>query len=258
MRLNQNYYKDLSKLKQLTEEETQQLFKDYQNGDQKAYETLITSNLRLVVYYAKQFYKEVEKYENIDYDDLISEGNVGLINAVKNYKLELDVKFSYYAGISIKRTISTYILTNIQNVRIPLNVYRSEYQINKVANDFLQKNHRPMTQNDLEAMNLFSKDQISDYFKQAQFVKIDDDIDVQDTLTQFDLISEQEQTKLTIESALNQLKESHREIIINVFGIGTTKISDTEMAKRLGVTKQNIGDLKRKALKSLKKILNNE
>lgn len=81
-----------SQLKVLKESEKMELLKKARNGDKKAREDLITGNLRLVLSVVQRF---SNRGENMD--DLFQVGVIGLIKAIDNFNLDLDVRFSTYA-----------------------------------------------------------------------------------------------------------------------------------------------------------------
>lgn len=100
--MNQIYRNDLKKYPPLNNLELLELFHKYKDeNDNSAYEKLINHNLRLVVHYANQYSFLVKDILTID--DLIAEGNIGLIEAIKNFDSSKNVKFSYYASFWIKK-----------------------------------------------------------------------------------------------------------------------------------------------------------
>ena len=109
------YLKEISKLKLLSQEETEQLVIRYQkNGDKKAATELILANLRLVVKVVMDF----QKYWMTNFLDLVQEGNVGLTRAVDKYDPSRGVKFSSYAAYWIRAHILKYIMDNWRLVKI--------------------------------------------------------------------------------------------------------------------------------------------
>ena len=114
--LLRTYINDSMRHPLLTQEETREAFRRYhEQGDKKARELLIVSNLRLVVKIAFRYYYGQNQFSAID---LVQEGNLGLMHAVNKYELERGVKFSYYASFWIKAYISKYIIDNWRLVRI--------------------------------------------------------------------------------------------------------------------------------------------
>jgi RNA polymerase sigma-32 factor len=109
------YLREISKFPLLGPDEEFELARRVRdNGDQKAAFRLVTSHLRLVVKIAMDFQRRWA--QNVA--DLIQEGNVGLMRAVKKYDPEKGIKFSYYAAYWVKAYILKYIMDNWRLVRI--------------------------------------------------------------------------------------------------------------------------------------------
>ncbi|MGD8273784.1 MAG: RNA polymerase factor sigma-32 [Desulfobacterales bacterium] len=111
----QRYLIGISKYKLLTRDEERELLQRvHQLSDAQAAQTLVTSNLRLVI-------KIAMDYSNLwmqNLLDLIQEGNLGLIKAVEKFNLEKNVKFSYYASFWIKAYIIKHLMDNWRLVKI--------------------------------------------------------------------------------------------------------------------------------------------
>jgi len=109
------YLQEISQYKLLTREETEELAIRYQdNQDPEAAYRLVTANLRLVVKVAMDF----QKYWMQNFLDLIQEGNIGLVQAVKKFDPYRGVKFSYYAAYWIRAYILKSIMDNWRLVKI--------------------------------------------------------------------------------------------------------------------------------------------
>jgi RNA polymerase sigma-32 factor len=111
----QRYLSEISRYNLLTREEEVMLGKRVQeDGDQEAAYRLVTSNLRLVVKIALEF----QRMWMQNLLDLIQEGNIGLMQAVKKFDPYKNVKFSYYASFWIKAYILKFIMDNWRMVKI--------------------------------------------------------------------------------------------------------------------------------------------
>jgi RNA polymerase sigma-32 factor len=109
------YLQEISQYELLTREETEKLAIRYQeNQDPEAAYRLVTANLRLVVKVAMDF----QKYWMQNFIDLVQEGNVGLVQAVKKFDPYRGVKFSYYAAYWIRAYILKSIMDNWRLVKI--------------------------------------------------------------------------------------------------------------------------------------------
>lgn len=109
------YLQEISQYELLSREETEELaIKFHEEGDQDAAYRLVSANLRLVVKVAMDF----QKYWMTNFLDLIQEGNVGLVLAVKKFDPYRGVKFSYYAAYWIRAYILKFIMDNWRLVKI--------------------------------------------------------------------------------------------------------------------------------------------
>ena len=110
----QRYLSEISQYRLLTREEEVELGKRAQDGDLDAAYRMVTANLRLVVKIALEF----QRVWMQNLLDLIQEGNIGLMQAVKKFDPYKNVKFSYYASFWIKAYILKFIMDNWRLVKI--------------------------------------------------------------------------------------------------------------------------------------------
>ena len=115
----------------LTSKETEELFIKYQNGDELAKEKLINGNLKLVLSILKKFNNS--KY---NMDDLFQVGVIGLIKAIDNFDISLNLKLSTYAVPLILGEIKRYIRDNT-SVRISRSIKDLAYKILKYQDEYL-------------------------------------------------------------------------------------------------------------------------
>ena len=113
-----NYLNSLQSYPQLDHKELVELFKDYEKGGDlsvKAKKKLTESNLRLVVYVAKK----QKGQHSIPLEDLIQEGNLGLLKAIEKFDYKKGFRFSTYAMWWIKQAIGQHILKRKKMIRLP-------------------------------------------------------------------------------------------------------------------------------------------
>jgi RNA polymerase primary sigma factor len=119
------YMKEAGTIPLLTKSQEVQLAKLVEMGDNRAKDRLIRSNLRLVISIAKNYYTQ-----EMDFLDLIQEGNTGLIRAVEKFDYRKGFKFSTYATWWIRQAITRAIANQDRNIRIPVHMIE---KINKLA-----------------------------------------------------------------------------------------------------------------------------
>lgn len=121
------YIRDAKKYPLLTAEEELSLADAVKHGNKNAEEKLITSNLRLVIRLAKKY-----SSNNSQILELIQEGNMGLMKAVRHFSKAFNVRFSSYAVFWIKQAFMRYLNTSQRIVKLPL---RKELLIRQLQNE---------------------------------------------------------------------------------------------------------------------------
>jgi RNA polymerase primary sigma factor len=134
----QIYLKEISKFPLLSIEEERKITRKVAGNDQRAREKLIRSNLRLVVNIAREYVNR-----GLSFLDLIEEGNIGLIHAVKKFNPSMGYKFSTYATWWIKQAIRRAIRNKAKTVRIPSYIVENVSKLKTVTTDLLNKFERP-------------------------------------------------------------------------------------------------------------------
>jgi RNA polymerase sigma factor (sigma-70 family) len=114
------YFRDVSRYPLLTPEEERHYGRRARNGDPRARERMVRSNLRLVVSIARRY-----TGRGVDLEDIIEDGNLGLITAVERFDPDKGFRFSTYAAWWIRQAIATGIAEQSRTLRIPLHVMRA-------------------------------------------------------------------------------------------------------------------------------------
>lgn len=127
------YYKEVERHPQLTPAEEKALTQQIAQGDDKAREKLVTSNLRFVIHMAKSY-----KNQGLSMADLINEGNMGLMNAARKFKPEKGYKFITYAVWWIRQNILKALEVQTRAIRVPANVINDLNKLRKVEADLSQ------------------------------------------------------------------------------------------------------------------------
>lgn len=134
----------------LTEDEEKELIGRISKGDEEARKLLVEHNLRLSVAIAKRYTKP-----GVSLNDLVQEGNMGLMMAADKYISEYGCKFSTYAVWWIKQKITRYIADNSRTVRIPVYMNDIIYRMNKMKETLETQLNREITKEELAtALNI--------------------------------------------------------------------------------------------------------
>ena len=114
----QSYMHQIAAIPLLSADEEKMLGEEIKNGQQWAKDKMIESNLKLVVSVAKKYLNRTK----MSFLDLIQEGNVGLINAVNKWNVDLGYKFSTYAHWWIRQSISKAVAEQSRTIRVPMHI----------------------------------------------------------------------------------------------------------------------------------------
>ena len=108
------YLRDINETALLTADEEKSLARRIQNGDAEARDWMTRANLRLVVNIARNYTNK-----GLAFQDLIEEGNLGLMRAVEGFDPEVGTRFSTYASYWIKQSIKRALINSAKTIRIP-------------------------------------------------------------------------------------------------------------------------------------------
>lgn len=128
------YLKEIGNIPMLTASEEIEYARKLRQGDDKAYRTMVEANLRLVVSVAKRF-----TGRGLSFLDLIQEGNLGLIKAVKKYDPEKGFKLSTYATWWIRQSISRSIADHSRTIRIPVHMVDVMNRVSRASHKLVQE-----------------------------------------------------------------------------------------------------------------------
>jgi RNA polymerase sigma factor (sigma-70 family) len=228
---------------------------------EEAKQTLVRSNLRLVVSVAKR-----HAGRGLSMLDLIQEGNLGLMRAVEGFDFQRGFKFSTYAVWWIKQTVTRAIPDQGRTIRIPVHVAEQVYRANRAQHALFQHLGRPPTVAELAAdletsvartQNLLSwaGEPLS---LDAGVGDGDGDASLADVLGDNTAATALQQViekfvHIDVASALGRLNPRERRILTLRFGLGGTRAHNlTELAGLLGVTRERVRQLENRALSKLR------
>jgi len=219
------YFTEIEKMPLLTKDQEKELCKRIKKGDIEARNKLVSANLRFVVLIACKYSKT-----GVSFDDMVGEGNLGLIIAAEKFNPDRGYKFISYAVWWIRQRISKLINENASSVRLPSD---------KVM----------LAQQTYDMENILSLDLPS--------------IDLNYTGSLIDTIVDEKQIPLSESTERKILSEIINELFINLdekektvlefrFGInGNPEESLKSVGQRLGLTRERIRQIEKKALRKL-------
>lgn len=254
------YLEEINKIPLLTREEEDTIARKALGGDSKAKETLITSNLRFVVNVAKKY-----RNSGISFEDLINEGNIGLITAVDKFDPEKGYHFISYAVWWIRQSILKAVCEKSRSIRLPLNRANELVQIQKTKREISSITGEQVDNREVAAILGMDSTKVSELIDISQdLVSLDTPIsDAGDSGNLGDIVISQYNTPEeeamkndlvdSINRELSNLTEKEALIINLRFGLNNNKpLSLRAIGDELGVTKERIRQIEKKALDKLR------
>lgn len=251
----ERYLQDISKEEMVSTDEEVELAKRIRQGDKNALERLVKANLRFVVSVAKQY-----QGQGLELTDLINEGNVGLINAAMKFDETRGFKFISYAVWWVRQSILQALADKSRLVRLPLNQIGYVSKVNHFYHDFMQKNNRaPSLDEVADALGMEKSKVNAALLTSGKHISMnaplidDEDSCLLDLLTNDDkgnadssLISDS--LKEEVHHALDLLPERESQVIRMYFGINTPELSLEEIGEKLNLSRERVRQIKEKAL----------
>jgi len=252
------YLKDIRQYEILTKEEELKLLIAAKNGCEESKEKLILSNLRLVVNVAKKYTRK-----GLGLIDLISEGNFGLIHAIKKFDVDKGFRFSTYAVWWIKQSITKSIISKGREIRIPSYKYDMLNKINKYIMNHVMETSKYPDFNQISKGLDIPEGKIQKVMLEFQDLmslnaSIGEDIFLEDTISQPEEQSLENQVlreigKEEITKMLDALKPREKEIVKLRYGIDGYDIHTLEeIGKTFNITRERVRQIEKKTLLKLK------
>lgn len=238
-----------------------------EEGDKDAREQLINSNLRLVVYIAKQY-----KNPYVGIEDLVAEGNLGLISAVDKYDYTYGYRFSTCATPWIKQAILKALTDKGRPVRLPAHIYQQITQMKKFTDTFLVNNGREPTRAEIAKGLGIDEEKVNSLFKWKQdTISMDMPIGDEEKNTIADTIAdtndlspaeyaEKQLMSEFIQKMIAKLPARTQTIMKMRYGLGNDKDPEDwknehtleEIGTYLGITRERVRQIEKETIQNLK------
>ncbi len=263
--VTQLYLKDIGGSPLLLASEEQTLARAVRTGDFSARQRMIEANLRLVVSIAKHY-----QHRGIPLDDLIEEGNLGLIHALEKFDPERGFRFSTYATWWVRQNIERSIMNQSRTIRLPVHVVK---ELNLVLRAL--RNLESAGEQDRHA-DIAAVARLLDWPAEEvrrvlalneRTASLDAPLDIDPDLSVADAIAddgsdapdhrlEQAEVEMRVAQWVAQLSDKQRLVIERRYGLNGRELATLEvLAKDLGVTRERVRQIQLEALSQLRRQL---
>lgn len=253
------YYFDLIKSSDLlTQEQEKALAHKIQKNDKKAFNDMVKANLRLVVKIAKKYMTPEWQLE-----DLVQEGNLGLLKAVEKFDPSKNVKFSTYASWWIKQAILRSISDKKRTIRLPHRKEEKLRKIKKAINELYQQNSKNPSLTDVAVHLGYKEIDIINLLNVTEnFVSIDADLNddgcniintINDDKYSPEQLLDREEMISETDKVLDCLKEKEKLILRKRFAFQSNKKETLKsVAQSMGISPETVRQIELKALRKIK------
>ncbi len=262
--ITQLYLNEIGASRLLTPEEETAIARAVRGGDFAARQRMIEANLRLVVSIAKHY-----QHRGIPLDDLIEEGNLGLIHALEKFDPERGFRFSTYATWWVRQNIERAIMNQSRTIRLPVHVIKELNLVLRALRGMeTSRTGRPA---DAEAVARLLDKPVEEVRailalneRTASLdapLEIDADLSFGDAIADEDSAGpdrqlEQIEVERRVAEWVAMLSEKQRQVIERRYGLNGRELSTLEdLANELGVTRERVRQIQLEALGQLRRLL---
>ncbi|MCD6166946.1 RNA polymerase subunit sigma [candidate division KSB1 bacterium] len=256
----EKYLQEIGEYSPLPPEEEIKLAKLIKQGDKEALDKLVKANLRFVVSVAKDY-----QNQGLPMEDLINEGNLGLIKAAERFDETRGFKFISYAVWWIRQSILQALAEQSRIVRLPLNRVGAINKIGKALNDLGQEYEREPSLGELAERMEMSTYELAETLKtSARHLSLDAPFQQGDGNSLLDVLQNthiptpdnhlmNESLRVEIEKVLSTLTPREAKIIKLYFGIDRDRpLTLEEIGEIFNLTRERVRQIKEKALRKLR------
>ena len=254
------YLREISRISLLSAAREVELAEAFQRGERTARNALIEANLRLVVSIAKRYVGQ-----GMSLEDLIGEGNIGLIRAVTKFDPSKGFRFSTYATWWIKQAITRSILEGVRAVRLPVYIMEEVMRVKRMTRRLYQEvGHEPSPAQVGEALGI-TEERVGELMVWAEKIfSLDAPLSDEEENTLADIIEDQatqDPSDLTARSLLRQevmralesLTVRERQVIALRFGLYDDQDHTLEeVGRELKVTRERVRQIEERAIRKLR------
>lgn len=256
----EKYLEEIGGYSPLSPEQEIYLARRIKKGNEIALDKLVKSNLRFVISVAKEY-----QGQGLPLQDLISEGNLGLIKAAQRFDETRGFKFISYAVWWIRQSILQALAEQSRVVRLPLNRVGAINKVGRALEQLEKEFGREPSMDEIADKMTMTSYEVADVLKtSARHLSLDEPFKEEDGNSLLDVIESdryrppdgslmQESLRVEIEKVLSTLKPREAEIIRLYFGLdGDRPLTLEEIGEHFKLTRERVRQIKEKALRRLR------
>jgi RNA polymerase primary sigma factor len=241
----------------LSHKEEVELGRRARAGDPEARQRLVEKNLRLAVAVAKKF-----RGQGLPFEDLIQEGNIGLMKAVEKFDPEMGNRFSTYATWWIRQSIQRAIGDKGREIRLPAHMNEKLRKVRKAQGELIAQLHREPTYEEIAVRLGWEAGKVRSALESVHDVSsLDQPLGPESGAHKLgDFVEEHEPEvlaeSLQLREAMRQLPERERDVLVNRYGLDRgKKVTVRELSAKLGISEKAVRRVQQRAEKLLRTLL---
>lgn len=256
----ESYLEEIGGNRVLTREEEVALFERLGAGEDQVHEEIVHCNLKFVIQIARKFLGR-----GLPLEDLVQEGNIGLLEAIGRFDCTLGFRFSTYAAFWIRQSVQVAVRQRGSIIRIPVRKSRQLGFMSEIMQEYLSVHGRPPSEEELAERLGIKVENARELARLGEAVLSLDATDHPDIAPLMDQLSDPEATTAEATSMEEQLKEKVRSamrflteregcVIRNRFGLDSgDSLSLRRVSRTMGLSQEGVRRIEQRALNKLRR-----